>query len=425
MRRKTLYIMTVATLAILSVACKKSLGSDNKPTDILLSTTPAINYPTTPGGNITETSAVLPDYPEEPTGGVEIPSDTPGNTPSVTPEIPPVTAPVVNPTKDSPGTKPTNPVIAPTQEQITVPTYRPGILPTVAPTYSPIIIPTQAPTYSPVITPTQAPTYSPVITPTQAPTYSPIIIPTQPTTTRPTVAPTQPTTTRPTVAPTQPTTTRPTAAPTQAPTTRPTAAPTQAPTTKPTAAPTQAPTTKPTAAPTQPTTARPTEAPTTKPTTAPTTSPSNPYNPETPTPSAPASTTIGTPMFASKLYDTSGSVPNEANKNGTCTKLKLSIRNNGSSTVRIFPDATLTVSNMSNSDRNLKLNNKNYYPIPYIDIPAGSSADVYFKVLSSATLFSTQKDGNVTSVHFTFYYGNTIYNGTASAGVDGVQCTKQ
>ena len=389
MRRKALYIMTVATLAILSVACKKSLGSDNKPTDILLSTTPAINYLTTPGGNITETSAVLPGYPEEPTGGVEIPSDTPGNTPSVTPEIPLVTAPVVNPTKDSPGTKPTNPVIAPTQEQITVPTYRPGILPTVAPTYSPIIIPTQAPTYSPVITPTQAPTYSQVITPTQAPTYSQVITPTQAPTTRPTQAPTQPTTTRPT------------------------------------AAPTQAPTTQPTAAPTQPTTARPTEAPTTKPTTAPTTSPSNPYNPETPTPSAPASTTIGTPMLPATLYDTSGSTPKDKDSNMKCTKLKLSIRNSGSSTVRIFPDATLTVTNVTDKNRNLRLNNKYYNAIPYIDIPAGSSADVYFKVLSSDTIFSTQKDGKITSVHFTFYYGNTIYNGTASAGVDGVQCTKQ
>jgi hypothetical protein len=71
------------------------------------------------------------------------------------------------------------------------------------------------------------------------------------------------------------------------------------------------------------------------------------------------------------------------------------------------------------------LNNKYYNAIPYIDIPAGSSADVYFKVLSSATLFSTQKDGNETSVHFTFYYGNTIYNGTAIAKVDGIQFTKQ
>jgi hypothetical protein len=130
-------------------------------------------------------------------------------------------------------------------------------------------------------------------------------------------------------------------------------------------------------------------------------------------------------MLPATLYDTSGSNPEDRDSNMKCTKLKLSIRNNGYSTVRIFPDATLTVSNMSNSDRNLKLNNKKYYPIPYIDIPAGSSADVYFKVLSSETLFSTQKDGKITSVHFTFYYGNTIYNGTASAGVDGVQCTKQ
>ena len=333
MRRKALYIMTVATLAILSVACKKSLGSDNKPTDILLSTTPAINYPTTPGGNITETSAVLPGYPEEPTGGVEIPSDTPGNTPSVTPEIPPVTAPVVNPTKDSPGTKPTNPVIAPTQEQITVPTYRPGILPTVAPTYSQIIIPTQ------------------------------------------------PTTTRPTVAPTQPTT------------------------------------------------ARPTEAPTTKPTTAPTTSPSNPYNPETPTPSAPASTTIGTPILPAHMYDMTNNQKNISNKSLQCRTLEILIVNKGSSPIRIFPTASLEVPGANIYNRELYLNNQNDIYKNYIDIPAGSTdpVPIRFRVIGDATLYSTQKDGYSTEIHFTFYYGNTIYKGIATAGdtTNGIICTKQ
>ena len=130
-------------------------------------------------------------------------------------------------------------------------------------------------------------------------------------------------------------------------------------------------------------------------------------------------------MLPATLYDTSGSTPKDKDSNMKCTKLKLSIRNSGSSTVRIFPDATLTVTNVTDKNRNLRLNNKYYNAIPYIDIPAGSSADVYFKVLSSDTIFSTQKDGKITSVHFTFYYGNTIYNGTASAGVDGVQCTKQ
>ena len=155
-----------------------------------------------------------------------------------------------------------------------------------------------------------------------------------------------------------------------------------------------------------------------------------PYNPsvsEIPeVPAAPSSSTNGTPLCPAQLVQLlpSGHI-NEADKNFTCAKMEVRLSNKGSSTMRIFPNGNVTVSNITGYDRELSLINSNDVAVPYIDIPAGGTVHIRFKVLGEATLFSTQKYNQETTVHFTFYYGNTIYDGTCTAGVAGVKATKR
>ena len=184
----------------------------------------------------------------------------------------------------------------------------------------------------------------------------------------------------------------------------------------------------PTAAPTQPDYEIPTVKPT-EPPTAPTEEETTgtPYNPSTQIPEippAPAGSTNGTPNCAAQLYElTPTGFRNDLNKSFICATFEIGIKNNGSSTMRIFPYANVTVSNISGMERDLVLNNSNNIPVEYIDIPAGSTVYVRFRVLGEHTLFSTQKNDQVTTVHFSFYYGNTIYDATCSAGVSGLVCT--
>lgn len=155
-----------------------------------------------------------------------------------------------------------------------------------------------------------------------------------------------------------------------------------------------------------------------------------PYNPEEVSfpavPEAPASSTIGEAKIVGQLWQlTSIGYKNTISKSFQCNRVEIGIKNQGSSTIRIFPNASLTVSNITGYDRELLLNNDINMPIAYIDIPAGGEATVRFKVLSQQTLFSTQKDTQITSVHFTFYYGNTIYDATVTAGVDPITLTRR
>ena len=204
---------------------------------------------------------------------------------------------------------------------------------------------------------------------------------------------------------------------------------------KPTKKPSQKPTkdpevTLPTASPTLPQYEQPTIKQTDPPTVAPEDQPTVPYNPsqtEIPkTPAAPAGSTVGTPNCAAKLVELllSGNI-NEGDKSSTCSKMQIGIKNNGSSTMRIFPYGKVTVSDVTGYDRELSLINANGIALPYLDIPAGGTAYVYLRVLGNPTLFSTQKDGQITTVHFSFYYGNTIYDATCTAGVDGIIATKR
>ena len=119
----------------------------------------------------------------------------------------------------------------------------------------------------------------------------------------------------------------------------------------------------------------------------------------------------------------SSGVKNSITKSSECRNLEIGIRNNGSSTIRIFPNATITVTGTSEYNRDLRLINAYGNVLRYIDIPAGSTAYVRFHVIGDNTLFSTQEDEGITEVHFDFYYGNTLYNGTAIAGVSGIKCT--
>lgn len=207
--------------------------------------------------------------------------------------------------------------------------------------------------------------------------------------------------------------------------------PTEKPTKKPTEKPTKEPVTLPPPSPTNPDIVIPTVKPTDSPT-APTEEDTTgvPYNPsvsEIPeVPAAPSSSTNGTPLCPAQLVQLlpSGHI-NEADKNFTCAKMEVRLSNKGSSTMRIFPNGNVTVSNITGYDRELSLINSNDVAVPYIDIPAGGTVHIRFKVLGEATLFSTQKYNQETTVHFTFYYGNTIYDGTCTAGVAGVKATKR
>lgn len=207
--------------------------------------------------------------------------------------------------------------------------------------------------------------------------------------------------------------------------------PTEKPTKKPTEKPTKEPVTLPPPSPTNPDIVIPTVKPT-EPPTVPTEEDTTgvPYNPsvsEIPeVPAAPAGSTNGTPLCPAQLVQLlpSGHI-NEADKNFTCAKMEVRLSNKGSSTMRIFPNGNVTVSNITGYDRELSLINSNDVAVPYIDIPAGGTAYIRFKVLGEATLFSTQKYNQETTVHFTFYYGNTIYDGACTAGVGGVVATKR
>ncbi len=155
-----------------------------------------------------------------------------------------------------------------------------------------------------------------------------------------------------------------------------------------------------------------------------------PYNPEEASfpavPEAPAPSTAGEAKIIGQLWElTSIGYKNTMNKSFQCNRVEIGIKNQGSSTIRIFPNASLTVSNITGYDRELLLNNEKNMPIAYVDIPSGGEATIRFKVLGQQTLFSTQKDTQITSVHFTFYYGNTIYDATVTAGVDPITLTRR
>ena len=207
--------------------------------------------------------------------------------------------------------------------------------------------------------------------------------------------------------------------------------PTEKPTKKPTEKPTKEPVTLPPPSPTNPDIVIPTVKPT-EPPTVPTEEDTTgvPYNPsvsEIPeVPAAPAGSTNGTPNCAAQLVELApAGHKNDKNKSYTCAKMEIGIINKGSSPMRIFPHGNVTVSEITGYDRELSLINSNDIAVPYIDIPAGGTAYIRFKVLGEATLFSTQKDTQITTAHFTFYYGNTIYDGACTAGVGGVVATKR
>ena len=134
-------------------------------------------------------------------------------------------------------------------------------------------------------------------------------------------------------------------------------------------------------------------------------------------------------MLPAHMYDMTNNQKNISNKSLQCRTLEILIVNKGSSPIRIFPTASLEVPGANIYNRELYLNNQNDIYKNYIDIPAGSTdpVPIRFRVIGDATLYSTQKDGYSTEIHFTFYYGNTIYKGIATAGdtTNGIICTKQ